>query len=285
VDTLLDFALAPAARWRTVQRTVGGPCGRGRGSHVWVPTQETAGNQALIWVTGHAGEVTVQDVSDEGFLIANGGQNYYVNVALDADLTDNEYTTAAGNNANSGKSADAPMASLAALLRAYDLDAGDTVYVDTGVYSLATNIVLDAQDSGVRIQGPQVVGHTATLNRGNTAEGRVVFQLNGADNVTLSHLAITGGQYGIQAANVDSDGITVRNSDIFGNTQDGIHCTWLSAPEIRGNRIRVNGLPSATGLTGSGTLDTWSRISKIRLVPAAAFCVCETMRLMASSRA
>jgi len=32
VDTLLDFALAPAARWRTVQRTVGGPCGRGRGS-------------------------------------------------------------------------------------------------------------------------------------------------------------------------------------------------------------------------------------------------------------
>jgi len=90
------------------------------------------------------------------------------------------------------------------------------------VYSLATNIVLDAQDSGVTIQGPQVVGHTATLNRGNTASGRVVFQFNGADDVTLTHLAITGGQYGIQAGTVDSDGITVRNSDIFGNTQDGI---------------------------------------------------------------
>ena len=38
-------------------------------------------------------------------------------------------TTAAGNNANSGKSQDAPMASLRALLAAYDLDAGDTILI------------------------------------------------------------------------------------------------------------------------------------------------------------
>ena len=237
----LEVSLDGGANWSPIASGLAMD-GRGRGSYVWVPTQETAGNQALIRVTGHAGDAVVQDQSDEGFLIANGGQNYYVNMALDADLGDNEYTTAAGNNANSGKSADAPMASLAALLRAYDLDAGDTVYVDTGVYSLATNIVLDAQDSGVRIQGPQVVGHTATLNRGNTADGRVVFQLSGADNVTLSHLAITGGQYGIQAANVDSDGITVRNSDIFGNTQDGIQFSaGNDDARLLDNLLRGNG--------------------------------------------
>ena len=39
-----------------------------------------------------------------------------------------------------------------------------------------------------------------------------------------------------------------------------------------------------TGCAGSGTLETWSRMSKMRLAPAAAFCVTETMRLMESSR-
>jgi len=39
------------------------------------------------------------------------------------------------------------MASLNALLGAYDLDPGDTVYVDTGYYSLPANVRIRAQDS------------------------------------------------------------------------------------------------------------------------------------------
>ena len=39
-----------------------------------------------------------------------------------------------------------------------------------------------------------------------------------------------------------------------------------------------------TGRVGSGTLDTWSRMSKMRLAPAAAFCVIDTIRLIESSR-
>ena len=38
------------------------------------------------------------------------------------------------------------------------------------------------------------------------------------------------------------------------------------------------------GFWGSGTLETWSKISKIRFAPEAAFCVLETMRLMESRR-
>ena len=49
---------------------------------------------------------------------------------------------AIGDNANSGKSPDAPMASLRALLSAYDLDPGDTIFVDTGTYTLLGNIVI-----------------------------------------------------------------------------------------------------------------------------------------------
>jgi hypothetical protein len=42
--------------------------------------------------------------------------------------------------------------------------------------------------------------------------------------------------------------------------------------------------PASPGCAGSGTLETWSRMSKMRLAPAAAFCVTETMRLIESSR-
>ena len=50
------------------------------------------------------------------------------------------------------------MASLAALLAAYDLEPGDTIHVDTGTYALAGNIVIAAQDSGVTITGTRL-GH------------------------------------------------------------------------------------------------------------------------------
>lgn len=223
----------------------------GRGGYTWTPTQETNGNTALIRATGHAGATSVSDVSDEAFLIANGGQHYYVNLAGDADFSDNEYTTAAGDNENSGKTADAPMASLAALLRAYDLDVGDVIHVDTGTYSLATNIVLDAGDSGVTIEGAKTVGHTTTLNRGNTASGREVFEFQGADDVTLDHLAITGGQYGIYAGNVESDRVTVTNSDIYGNTLDGLSFSvGNDALRMLGNRVHGN---SQRGLDLAGS--------------------------------
>ena len=60
-----------------------------------------------------------------------------------------------------------------------------------------------------------------------------------------------------------------------------------------GNRSVIRGLDldiqpgemiGLVGHSGSGTLDTWSRMSKMRLAPAAAFCVTETMRLIESNR-
>src|SRR5262249_44681583 len=157
----------------------------GQGRYIWTPDQATAGNTALIRATGVAGTTSVQDVSDELFLVANGGKSYYVN---DASTTGDEYATAIGDNANSGKSDDAPMASLAAVLRAYDLRPGDVIYVDTGTYTLATNVVLGAEDYGFKIQGPVAPNHLALLNRGNTSSGADVITVNGTNDVTIDHL-------------------------------------------------------------------------------------------------
>ncbi|MBI5618467.1 MAG: tandem-95 repeat protein, partial [Gammaproteobacteria bacterium] len=191
----------------------------GRGQAQWTPTTETVGNTALIravaTINPPSGAITVSDVSDEAFLIANGGHTFYVN---DGSTIGDEYTTALGNNLNSGKDPNHPVASLATLLRAYDLDPGDVVYVDTGSFRAVTNIRLAGTDTGVVIQGAQQPGHTTLINRGNTNTGAYVFEFQGADNVTMANLSITGGAYGVVAANTaDSDNVTIRNSEVFGN--------------------------------------------------------------------
>ena len=60
----------------------------------------------------------------------NGGTDYYVN---DSSTVGDVFTSAPGDNAASGKDAAHPMASISALLAAYDLDPGDIIHVDTDV--------------------------------------------------------------------------------------------------------------------------------------------------------
>ena len=112
-----------------------------------IPGGIPLGNQYQIRVT-----VAAQQAVSQNFQIVNPGTNYYVN---DAGTAGDVFTSAVGDNANSGKSPDAPMASLAALLLAYDIDPGDTIYVDAGTYQLTQNILITAQDSGVTDRGPR----------------------------------------------------------------------------------------------------------------------------------
>src|SRR6185503_17462726 len=48
------------------------------------------------------------------------------------------------------------------------------------------------------------------------------FELQGADDVTLDRLSITGGNYGVRATG-DSDRLTVSNSRVFGNADHGVY--------------------------------------------------------------
>ncbi|KKL90119.1 hypothetical protein LCGC14_1907880, partial [marine sediment metagenome] len=193
------------------------------GEFLWtIPDTLTPNQKYRIRITAADGSA-VSDVSDEAFEIANDGTLYYVNIAGDADWTDNEYTSAAGDNANNGKTPGAPMSSLSALMAAYDLDQGDTILVDTGEYLLVVNVLLGAQDSGVTIVGAQQPGHETILNRNNTSAGNYVFELLDADDVTLQSLSLTGGYRGLFAdTNSDSDGLTILDSRIYDNAEQEI---------------------------------------------------------------
>ena len=195
------------------------------GAYTWLVSAATFSPSADYFLRIRSDDTpAVVDLSDAAFQISVPNTAYFVNIAGDANLADNEYTTAAGSDTNSGLSSDSPMASLQALLNAYDLGPGDIVYIDTGVYAVTTNLLIGAADSGVRIQGPVGAGNRAALNRGNTAAGSYVIQLAGAANVTIDSLEIYGGNVGISVG-TDSHDFTLSRSIVRNNSTHGVHLT------------------------------------------------------------
>ncbi|WP_182865929.1 right-handed parallel beta-helix repeat-containing protein [Rhodopirellula sp. JC639] len=251
---------------------------RGQGRYDWtIPSGFiTSGSTALV--RARSGGVSGRSAS--AFMITPAGNQFYVNVAGDTNLTDNQYTTAAGDNAANGRSPATPMASIAALLRAYDLNPGDTVYVDTGTYDLPANIVIDAEDSGVRIVGPTEVGKAAILDRGNTNAGSFVFDLVGTDSVTLSNLSIRGADSGIHlGASAGNTNTTIVGNDLFGNQTHGVvvfggntdtliegnavhdnvsYGIWIDGESttVSGNRVYANQYGVWAGFVGAQLLRT-----------------------------
>ncbi|MHC4716150.1 MAG: right-handed parallel beta-helix repeat-containing protein, partial [Planctomycetota bacterium] len=152
------------------------------------------------------------------------GHDYYVNIPDDPDAglpgADNEYTTASGDNTNSGADPDHPMASLQAVLAAYDLDYGDTIWIDTGEYSLDTTVEIIAQDAGVTIRGPEGPDHSAVLDRNNRNWSAV--NVRGAPDVTIMHVGLTGGNRGLWVGET-SPRVTVDHVTAYDNKQSGVY--------------------------------------------------------------
>ena len=197
----------------------------GQGQYLWTVNQTSNGNTALIRVLGTAdassSPITISGTS-QPFLLSNGGNNYYIN---DNSLAGDLYTTAVGNDANSGKSPDQPLGSLAALLRAYPIGPGDTIYVDAGNYTLKTNITLSAADSGsasqpLVIAGPSI-GSAAVFNRNNTTSGTDVFDLNGVSN-HRDREPDARGRVRRRGSRQTAPALTLQNDVIAHNLNDGV---------------------------------------------------------------
>ncbi len=230
----------------------------GRGEYLWtIPANfETAGSTALVRVA-----VNPTDVSDRPFLIANNGRDFYIN---DGQTTGDVFTTAVGSDLNSGKSADRPMATLAALLEAYDLEPGDVIHVDTGNYITVQNILIGAEDAGVRIEGPSGTTPRAIFDRDLTSQSFAnTFDIHDAAGVTLDSLGITGGYHGVLVTGA-SNQFNLRRSEIYGNAHDGVALSqngheYLVADNVMRNNgasglsIRSDGVASGNRLFGNAS--------------------------------
>ena len=191
----LEYSVDSGNTWSPIASSVPLDAG-GSGSFDWTAGPETIGNTALVRVTHGAAGLPgfAQDVSDDGFTITNGGNHYYVN---DGSTAGDVFTTAIGSDLNDGKDPARPKATIVNVLANYDLGPGDIIHVDTGTYSLVGNIVIGPDDSGVTIEGPS--NAEAVIDRGPGGTNFAAFEINGADNVTLDHLRLTGGRHGVRA--------------------------------------------------------------------------------------
>ena len=213
----------------------------GSGSYSWLA--DIVGEEIIVRISSEYPGIDISDISSI-FQVSAGGNSYYINTAGDTDFSDNEYTFAAGDNRNSGKSPYYPMASLSALLDIYDLGAGDIVYIDSGIYHVLNNMVIDSSDAGVTLHGPENAGHEALFDRDNTASGNNVLELYNAENVVIENLAFTGGYYGIYVSGSEtSNGPVITGCNINDNASYGIYVdnspAKITSNTVSGNDIGI----------------------------------------------
>ena len=225
----------------------------GHGRTLWTAGPETAGATALIRVTQDGAALT--DVSDIAFRIGNGGRNFYVN---DASLDGDIYTTAIGDNANTGKTAADPVADLGVLIARYDLQPGDTIWIDSGFYVVDHELNLTEADSGdetgrVVIRGAGA--NATTLTRTNGADWEDMFQFLGADYVTIQDMSLTEAfRTFLAPAGENSDHITLSGLEVSGATRQAVSFgTSNDALTIRDSVFRSNGSNSYFQVDADGT--------------------------------
>ena len=195
----------------------------GSGSFSFTPGVATNGFAGLLRLTATDGVHTVVDQSQGAFMVAPSGNTYYVN---DGSTAGDVYTTAVGNDNNTGKTANNPMASLAALLNVYKLQPGDIVYVDSGTYTLPTEITFGATQSGTAANPIRIVGAGATtiLDRGTIASNASVFRFAGGHDISIESMVLKEGGSTVNVlANSGSTDVSLKGLDISGFSTDAVN--------------------------------------------------------------
>ncbi|MDB5303583.1 MAG: hypothetical protein JWM97_1132, partial [Phycisphaerales bacterium] len=192
------------------------------GSFTWIPQNSglTYGTFGLRIKVSLVSTPSASDLSNEVFAIPENTHTYYVN---DGSTTGDQYTTAIGSNRNTGRLPSEPKPLLSTLFAAYSLGAADTIYVDTGTYQHIGSILISGNPAigngqGATITGPTNGGAVAQISSPSVGP---TFDINAGNFVTISHLAFSGGQYGVWIHGGSSN-FTGSFLTTSGNTLDGV---------------------------------------------------------------
>lgn len=163
------------------------------GTYSWNTTLFTNTVSGMWRITSQSNS-SATAASARPFAVRNGPFSFYVN---DASTNGDVYTTATGSSSNTGLASSSPKASLQQVLDAYDLEGGDTVYLDTGSYSSTVDVVVGQLDAGDGVTRVVIQGST------NEAAGGTLFS-----------------GFGIRGD--DTRGVEFRNLRIRPGTEEGI---------------------------------------------------------------
>ena len=146
--------------------------------------------------------------------------DYFVN---DASVDGDVWCNVPGDDGNDGSTPGTPMASIQALLNAWTVHGGDTIYVDTGLYVLDSNIVVDAGHGGTDLTWFRIIGtgRGTVLERRSSAPDAYCIDLQ-ADYSHVEGLTCRDAGVGIC---VDADmarNVRLVGNICYGNTGAGI---------------------------------------------------------------
>ncbi len=204
------------------------------GSIAWSPGQFVTGDPDLRYQIelSTSGATSLIARSREPFSVPDVDpslpQTYYVNDRSDAG---DQYTTAIGNNRNTGTTADDPKEVIRPLVLSYPLGAGDVVLVDTGDYVHAVNLNLSASFqaddprmnsvSQAQILGPTDPAGTAWIDRANPYPGAKTIDIIGAPGMVLKDLTLSGAYTGLHVRDGSHDFVGERLI-VEAHTADGL---------------------------------------------------------------
>jgi hypothetical protein len=184
------------------------------------------------------------DTSDTPFSLRNKVQAFYVN---DGSTNGDIYCSAVGVSTNDGLTKATPKASLQAILDEYDLEGGDTVYVDTGTYAETIRVIWSR--SGEDGKPVTIVGNTNILDGtmfNGLATTNLVFDVKASD-FELWHLGVSGTGRGVV---LETNVNVVLGGMFFKNDTNGVVALATT------NLVLLN---SAFWNTGVGADVSWAR--------------------------
>lgn len=191
-----------------------------------------------LWRVTMETNAAATDVVDTMFSVRNSNLFFYVN---DASTNQDVYCSAPGQVTNNGVEASSPLSSLQDVINRYDVDAGDIIYVDTGLYLLTNTVALTAFDSGrpgryLRIQGStNFSAGGSILNR--QANNQDVMQVYGGEWIQVADLVLTGGRRGF-FGNRSSD-LLLQGLMIWSNNGSGLIMGAAGASNAAAHNIRI----------------------------------------------
>ncbi|MBN1270295.1 MAG: right-handed parallel beta-helix repeat-containing protein [Kiritimatiellae bacterium] len=215
----------------------------GVSTHYWDVSGYTS-TMLGVWMVTSVDDTSVWDRSDHYFAVRNGPLPFFVN---DASTNGDIYCQGPGVATNYGLLPEEPKATIQGVLEAWDLEAGDVIYVDTGFYTNLSDTVVGELDAGNTNETARVVirgstneaaggsvmvrvgsGNGILLTNAYGVEirdltfrgGTVGVRLQGSDDCRIEGIRADGAQLGVSAAG--SDGLLVRHCVIQGATIAGV---------------------------------------------------------------
>ena len=209
----LQFTTNSGAAWSNIATGVAAT----NEHYFWAPGVE---HPAVRWRVVVSTNSAVASTNAKAFSIRNGTNKTFTFYVNDSSQSYDMFCSAPGDDNNLGIFPNAPKRNLQAILSAYQLRAGDIVYVDTGTYDTSNTTTIGRFDSGRAGTPVRIVGSSmgTTLNR--NSPGSDVLALEGTGNLEIENILLQGGRYGVHAGT--SSNVLLRNVRAV-NNQSGFY--------------------------------------------------------------